>query len=461
MVNTRSNTENRTKEGTEGKQAEPTIEIDLETPDQSVDEVEKKTTESTPMPNAEEPNPKPMEFSPIETVEDTTDNTPETVKDESQAKRTSFTERLAIMVGMKSRDAAAEEPKAERGKTFGTVLMKTTDTDQSEDQVRSGAAANNRATADHETSTLELGDLMANLDQVDKKLKHSEEDREVIKKELRYNKHEYLDNYFNLARATEEKIQQMSDKVNATDEEREKNIKKDLQQMKQQYDDVNSQLGSQKTRMDAMSRNQAESSCAIQAKLDAILTNSTSQDRPAADRTQGNRVDFVEPQRNKRQSTPLPLTRDAVSTAPVGAKTIMKSGTANTTSGPGDSTTHSNVGPDAMTWASTWEMINRTLEAFATRITDSSDRGGGKSRKTFKKPKEFKDDSDGCIDTWAEVMRLHLEKDNLNHERQVEVRKLRRAKHSKSRRVSEKTQENRGSPLRLDGNRQAARHSAR
>ena len=447
MVNTRSNTENRTKEGTEGKQAEPTIEIDLETPDQSVDEVEKKTTESTPMPNAEEPNPKPMEFSPIETVEDTTDNTPETVKDESQAKRTSFTERLAIMVGMKSRDAAAEEPKAERGKTFGTVLTKTTDTDQSEDQVRSGAAANNRATADHETTTLELGDLMANLDQVDKKLKHSEEDREVIKKELRYNKHEYLDNYFNLARATEEKIQQMSDKVNATDEEREKNIKKDLQQMKQQYDDVNSQLGSQKTRMDAMSRNQAESSCAIQAKLDAILTNSTSQDRPAADRTQGNRVDFVEPQRNKRQSTPLPLTRDAVSTAPVGAKTIMKSGTANTTSGPGDSTTHSNVGPDAMTWASTWEMINRTLEAFATRITDSSDRGGGKSRKTFKKPKEFKDDSDGCIDTWAEVMRLHLEKDNLNDERQVEVRKLRRAKHSKSRRVSEKKHKKTEGPL--------------
>ena len=39
MVNTRSNTENKTKVGMEGKQAEPAIEIDLETPDQSVDEV--------------------------------------------------------------------------------------------------------------------------------------------------------------------------------------------------------------------------------------------------------------------------------------------------------------------------------------------------------------------------------------------------------------------------------------
>ena len=394
MVNTRSNTENRAKEGTEGKQAEPAIEIDLETPDQSVDEVEKKTTESTPMPNAEELNPKSMEFSPIDIVEDTTGNTPETVKDESQAKRTSFTERLAIMVGMKSRDAAAEEPKAEKGKTFGTVSTKTTDTDQNEDQIRPGTAANNRAAADHETTTLELGDLMAKLDQIDKKLKHSEEDRDVIRKELRNNTHEYLDSYFNLAKATEERLQQMSDKVDTTDGERDKNIKKDMQEMKQRFDAVNSQLESLETRMDTMSRDQAESSCAIQAKLDAILRNSTSQDRPAAERTQGNRVDFVEPQHRYRYPG-MPRVQHRGG----GGKAIMKSGTANKKGGPGDSTTHNNVGPDVMTWASTCEMMNRTLEAFATRNTDSSDRGSNKSRKTFKKPKEFKDDSDGCIDT--------------------------------------------------------------
>ena len=261
---------------------------------------------------------------------------------------------------------------------------------------------------------------MAKLDQIDKKLRHSEEDREVIKKELRYNKHEYLDNFFNLARATEEKLQQMSDKVEATDGERDKNIKKDLQVMKQRYDAVNSQMGCLETRMDTRRRDQAESSCAIQAKLDAILRNSTSQDKPVTDRTQGNRVDFVEPQRNKPESTPLPLPRDAAITAPGGGgKTIMKNGTANTTSGPGGSTTYNNVGPDAMTWASTWEMMNRTLEAFAARNTDSSDRGGGKTWKTFKKPKEFKDDSDGCIDTWVEVMRLHLEQDHLKDERQA------------------------------------------
>ena len=82
----------------------------------------------------------------------------------------------------------------------------------------------------------------------------------------------------------------MSDKVEATDKDREENMNKDMQVMKQRYDAVNSELGSLETRMDTMSRDQAESSCAIQAKLDAILRNSTSQDRPVTDRTQGNRV---------------------------------------------------------------------------------------------------------------------------------------------------------------------------
>ena len=92
----------------------------------------------------------------------------------------------------------------------------------------------------------------------------------------------------------------MSDKVEATDGDRDKNIKKDMQEKKQRYDAVISQLGSLDTRMDTMRRDQAESSCAIQAKLDAILKNSTSQDRPVTDRTQGNRVDFVEPQRTEQ-----------------------------------------------------------------------------------------------------------------------------------------------------------------
>ena len=271
------------------------------------------------MPNAEEQKQKSMEFSPIDTVEDTTSNTPETIKGESQAKRTSFTERIAMMVGMKLRDIVEEEQKTGKDKTFGTISMRTTEANRDEDQAKHGATASDGATADHETTTpLEPGDLMVKLDQIDRRLKCSDEDRKVIKKELRYNKHEYLDNYFNLAKATEEKLQQMSDKVEATDKDREENINKDMQAMKQRYDAVNSQLGSLETRVDTMSRDQTKSSCAIQAKLDAFLRNSTSQDRPVTNRTQGNRVDFVEPQRNKREPTPLPLPLGAANIGPGG-----------------------------------------------------------------------------------------------------------------------------------------------
>ena len=78
------------------------------------------------------------------------------------------------------------------------------------------------------------------------------------KKEIRYNNNENLDNCFNLARATEEKLQQMSDKVEATDKEREKKFKKDMQEMKQRYDTVNCKLWSLETRIDTMSKDQAE-----------------------------------------------------------------------------------------------------------------------------------------------------------------------------------------------------------
>ena len=56
---------------------------------------------------------------------------------------------------------------------------------------------------------------MAKLKQIDKKC--SEEERRMLKKEIQYKKNENLHNCFKLARAMEEKLQQMSDKVEATD----------------------------------------------------------------------------------------------------------------------------------------------------------------------------------------------------------------------------------------------------
>ena len=98
----------------------------------------------------------------------------------------------------------------------------------------------------------------------------------------------------------------MSDKVEATEKERENYMKKVMQDIKQRYDTVNEKLWNLETRMDTMSRDQAESSYATQSKLDALLRNSRTLDKLVADRPQGNSVDFTEPQRNKREPTPLP-----------------------------------------------------------------------------------------------------------------------------------------------------------
>ena len=82
------------------------------------------------------------------------------------------------------------------------------------------------------------------------------------------------------------------------------------------------------------------------------------------------RVDFVKPQRKKQESTPLPHVHNSIGSG------LIKMATKGLKR-------HTSLTPDAMTWANTWEMMNRTLEAFATRNTESCDRGGDKSRKTF------------------------------------------------------------------------------
>ena len=301
------------QQGTEGQgkgSEEPTIpvkESDLETPYQSIDGAERKMTESTPMPNVEEQGKKKMEFSPIGNVDETTNNTPETIKDDSQTKRTSFTEKFAAMVGMKPKEKEEVIVSTEKSKMFGTVSDITKETKQDKEQVTQKATANqNKRTMESKRPSLELADLMANLERIDKKLKCSEEDRQELKKEARHNKNENLDNNYFLAGATEEKLQQMADKVETTDKEREKHIKKDMEEMKKTYDTVNEKLWNLRTRLDTMSKEPAESSAAIQSKLDSLLRNSTAQDKLADDKPLGTRVDFEEPHRKKREYTPLP-----------------------------------------------------------------------------------------------------------------------------------------------------------
>ena len=94
----------------------------------------------------------------------------------------------------------------------------------------------------------------------------------------------------------------MSDKVEATDKEREKHIKKDMEEMKKRYDTVNEKLWNLDTRMDTMGKDQAESSCAIQSKPDAPMRNSIAQDKLVIEKPS---LDFVEPQLKKLEFTPF------------------------------------------------------------------------------------------------------------------------------------------------------------
>ena len=62
--------------------------------------------------------------------------------------------------------------------------------------------------------------------------------------------------------------------------------------------------------------------------------------------------------------------------------------------------------------ASAFEPLNRSLETFLTRLTRTSERIE-KSKRVFNKPRCVKDESDGCIDTWIEIMKLHFEEKDL------------------------------------------------
>ena len=87
---------------------------------------------------------------------------------------------------------------------------------------------------------------------------------------------------------------------------------------------------------------------------------------------------------------------------------------------PGDTIAHCTTSPNLTTvsqdttiYASMFEPLNRSFETFITKLSKSIERGE-RSKRTLENPKSYKDESDGCIDTWIEVMKLHFEQENLS-----------------------------------------------
>ena len=68
---------------------------------------------------------------------------------------------------------------------------------------------------------------------------------------------------------------------------------------------------------------------------------------------------------------------------------------------------------DTTSMATAFEPLNRSLETFLTRLSRINERSE-KSRRVFKKPRCYEDESDACIDTWIEVMKLHFEEEDLS-----------------------------------------------
>ena len=81
-----------------------------------------------------------------------------------------------------------------------------------------------------------------------------------------------------------------------------------MEEVKKRYGTVNEKLWN----LDTMGREQADSSCAIQSKLYALLRNSLTQDKSVVEMPSGTRVHFAEPQRKKRESTPLARTDSTI-----------------------------------------------------------------------------------------------------------------------------------------------------
>ena len=68
---------------------------------------------------------------------------------------------------------------------------------------------------------------------------------------------------------------------------------------------------------------------------------------------------------------------------------------------------------DATSMATAFEPLSRSFETFLTRLSGTNERNE-KSRSVFKKPRCYKKESDDCIDTWIEVMKLHFEEEDVS-----------------------------------------------
>ena len=261
-------------------------------------------------------------------------------------------------------------------------------------------------------------DMTKRMDHVDERAHKGQEN---LRDELTHVKSQARIDQAQLIRNTDQCLAESLAQANKESYEREARMTREIERLLNDHDSTYAHtMTSLEKRLDAKSD-------LMMRKLDAILNGSSWQEhsnqrersRHANDgdgtgsnarAQQGSRTNYES--RNKKRPRAAPQRPGWTNPVPPEADATPETRlpTVPQVSSVPDLTT---VSQDTTMYASMFEPLNRSLETFITKLSKSTERGE-RSRRTLKKPKSYKDESDGCIDTWIEVMKLHFEEENLS-----------------------------------------------
>ena len=279
------------------------------------------------------------------------------------------------------------------------------------------------------TPPLGVAGVMTGLDElrrdmtkiIDKVDERAHQGQENLRDELAHVKSQARVDQAQRIRNTDQCLAETLSQANKESEEREARMTREIERLLNDHDNTYADtMTSLEKRLDAKSD-------LMMQKLDEILNGSRREERSNprerssqandgggagsyAGARQSSRTNYESRNRERPRAAPSrpvwtsPVPSEADATPETRSPTVPK-----VRSVP-DLTT---VSQDTTMYASMFESLNRSLETFITKLSKSTERGE-RSRRTLKKPKSFKDESDGCIDTWIEVMKLHFEEENLS-----------------------------------------------
>ena len=246
-------------------------------------------------------------------------------------------------------------------------------------------------------------DMTKRIDQVDER---AHQGRQNLRDELTHAKSQARVDQAQLIRNTDQCLAESLAQANKESQEREAKMTREIERLLNDHDSTYAHtMTSLEKRLDAKSD-------LMMRKLDAILNGSNWQERSnqrecsrhAKDedgtgsnaRTQQSSRRNYEP-RNKERPRAAPSRPGWTNPVPPEADATPETRlpTVPQVNSVPDLTT---ISQDTTMYASMFEPLNRSLETFITKLSKSTDRGE-RSRRTLKKPKSYKDESDGCIDT--------------------------------------------------------------